>query len=56
MFFQEEIRTQTGTEGRPSKAHEGAFPGGPVAKTPSVRGLGLIPGQGTIICYFKAFL
>ena len=47
MFFQEEIRTQTGTEGRPSKPHEGAFPGGPVAKTLSVRGLGLIPGQGT---------
>ena len=47
VFFQEEIRTQTGTEGRPSEAHEGAFPGGPVAKTPSVRGLRLIPGQGT---------
>ena len=29
------------------KKDERNFPGGPVAKTPNARGLGLIPGQGT---------
>ena len=29
------------------KKYERNFPGGPVAKTPNARGLGLIPGQGT---------